>query len=76
MVNYDEDRGVTVTTSHQPGGKTRSTLNVARASAAESGTYTCKPSKIAPATIDVFVSRERGERRNQKRERKRERDRE
>ena len=62
MVNYDTEKGVSVLTRTQPGsGKTQSRLTVRSAGAGDSGNYTCKPSKIAPATIQVFVSQERGE---------------
>ncbi len=54
MVNYDSERGISVTTT--PSRKTHSTLHVQRADVADSGNYTCAPSGSLPASIHVFVS--------------------
>ena len=97
MVNYDLERGVSVTTikgsssvpSHpilgsstdskdydiggnilgSVGGKggsksadqsTKSRLIITEANPQDSGNYTCKPSNAVPASIQVFVSKNRG----------------
>ena len=100
MVNYDSERGVSVTTikgtssssssSGHPnmgssssdsqdydivgtvvngggGGKssladqsTKSRLIITEANPQDSGNYTCKPSNAVPASIQVFVSKNRG----------------
>ena len=98
MVNYDLERGVSVTTikgssslpSHPilgsstdskdydivsnvvnggVGGKsgskstdqsTKSRLIITEANPQDSGNYTCKPSNAVPASIQVFVSKNRG----------------
>ena len=97
MVNYDLERGVSVTTikgsttlpSHpilgssadskdydivgnvvssvvgQGGSKsadqsTKSRLIITEANPQDSGNYTCKPSNAVPASIQVFVSKNRG----------------
>jgi len=54
MVNYDSERGISVTTS--PGRKTHSKLSITRADVADSGNYTCAPAGAVNATITVFVS--------------------
>ena len=98
MVNYDLERGVSVTTikgssslpSHpilgsstdskdydiggnivngvgvKGGSKstdqsTKSRLIITEANPQDSGNYTCKPSNAVPASIQVFVSKNRGE---------------
>eukprot|EP00094_Tigriopus_californicus_P007788 TCALIF_07500-PA protein Name:"Similar to Ttn Titin (Mus musculus)" AED:0.12 eAED:0.12 QI:0/0.6/0.66/0.83/0.8/0.83/6/918/274 len=58
MVNYDQERGITVYTSHSP-EKTQSRFNIQHASPSDSGNYTCKPSNAIPASIQVFVSKSR-----------------
>ena len=60
MVNYDKERGISVFTSHNP-EKTQSRFAIAAASPADSGNYTCKPSNAMSASIQVFVSKGRGE---------------
>ena len=98
MVNYDSERGVSVTTikgtsssssSGHPnmgsssdskdydivgtavnggggGGSnladqsTKSRLIITEANPQDSGNYTCKPSNAVPASIQVFVSKNRG----------------
>lgn len=60
MVNYDKERGISVFTSHNP-EKTQSRFAIAAASPADSGNYTCKPSNAMSASIQVFVSKARGE---------------
>jgi hypothetical protein len=54
MINYDSDRGISVTTT--PGRKTHSQLLIQRADVSDSGNYTCAPSSSLPASIQVFVS--------------------
>lgn len=54
MINYDSERGISVTTT--PGRKTHSQLSIQRADVSDSGNYTCAPSSSLPATIQVFVS--------------------
>ena len=61
MVNYDAGRGITVFTSNAP-DKTQSRFNIKEATPADSGNYTCNPSNAVPASIQVFVSKGRGER--------------
>ena len=56
MINYDSERGISVTTT--PGRKTHSQLFIQRADVSDSGNYTCAPSSSLPATITVFVSGE------------------
>jgi len=53
MINYDTQRGVTVTTSQ--GKKTSSRLNILNAQPHHTGNYTCKPSSSTPASIQLFV---------------------
>jgi len=53
MINYDNNRGVTVTTIQ--GKKTSSRLNILNAQPHHSGNYTCKPSSSTPASIQLFV---------------------
>jgi len=53
MINYDANRGVTVTTIQ--GKKTSSRLNILNALPQHSGNYTCKPSSSTPASIQLFV---------------------
>ena len=98
MVNYDSERGVSVTTikgttsSSSPGHpsmgsssdskdydmvgnvvnggggnggnsadqSTKSRLIINEANPQDSGNYTCKPSNAVPASIQVFVSKNRG----------------
>ena len=60
MVNYDVGRGITVFTSNAP-DKTQSRFNIKEATPADSGNYTCNPSNAVPASIQVFVSKGRGE---------------
>ena len=50
MINYDTDRGVTVTKD-----KTGSTMSLSNAVAADSGNYTCMPHNIHPASVLVHV---------------------
>ena len=57
MINYDSERGISVTTA--PGRKTHSQLLIKRAEVSDSGNYTCAPSSSLAATIQVFVSGER-----------------
>eukprot|EP00095_Tigriopus_kingsejongensis_P005088 maker-scaffold159_size295958-snap-gene-1.33 protein:Tk05088 transcript:maker-scaffold159_size295958-snap-gene-1.33-mRNA-1 annotation:"hypothetical protein KGM_18218" len=54
MINYDSERGISVTTT--PGRKTHSQLFIQRADVSDSGNYTCEPSSSIPASIQVFVS--------------------
>ena len=54
MINYDLERGITVTTT--PGRRTHSQLLIKQAEVADSGNYTCMPSNSLPASIQVFVS--------------------
>ncbi|XP_040574315.1 transmembrane and immunoglobulin domain-containing protein 1 [Lepeophtheirus salmonis] len=54
MINYDSERGISVSTS--PGRKTHSQLSIKTAEISDSGNYTCKPSSSLPASIQVFVS--------------------
>ena len=54
MINYDSERGISVTTT--PGRKTHSQLFIQRADVTDSGNYTCAPSSSLPASIQVFVS--------------------
>ena len=56
MINYDLERGITVTTT--PGRRTHSQLLIKQAEVADSGNYTCSPSNSLPASIQVFVSGE------------------
>lgn len=61
MVNYDSERGIRVTTTTDPVTiKTKSRFDIAEAEPRDSGNYTCKPSNAMPASIQVFVSKERG----------------
>jgi len=53
MINFDNDRDVTVQTT--TGRKTSSKLNIQRAKLEHSGNYTCQPSSGTPASIQVFV---------------------
>jgi len=53
MINYDTNRGVTVTTIQ--GKKTSSRLNIQNAQPQHTGNYTCKPSSSTPASIQLFV---------------------
>lgn len=53
MINYDSNRGVTVTTIQ--GKKTSSRLNIQNAQPEHTGNYTCKPSSSTPASIQLFV---------------------
>ena len=50
MINYDSDRGVSV--SNDADG---STLSLAVASVADSGNYTCEPEHIRPSSVVVHV---------------------
>ena len=50
MINYDTDRGVTVTKD-----KAGSTMLLKNAVAADSGNYTCMPHNIHPASVLVHV---------------------
>ena len=54
MINYDSERGISVTTT--PGRRTHSQLFIQRAEVSDSGNYTCAPSSSLPASISVFVS--------------------
>ena len=54
MINFDSERGISVTTT--PGRRTHSQLSIAKAEVADSGNYTCAPSNSLPASIQVFVS--------------------
>ncbi|XP_059098398.1 zwei Ig domain protein zig-8-like isoform X2 [Tigriopus californicus] len=54
MINYDSERGISVTTT--PGRKTHSQLFIQKADISDSGNYTCEPSSSIPASIQVFVS--------------------
>jgi hypothetical protein len=68
MINYDDDSGVstsstfssggvTVRTAQSPDGlETNSTLTVRNAGPGHSGNYTCLPSNAKAASIQVFVS--------------------
>ncbi len=59
MINYDSERGISVTTT--PGRKTHSQLFIQRADVSDSGNYTCAPSSSLAASIQVFVSGEEGQ---------------
>ena len=50
MINYDKERGVTVTKD-----KTGSTMFLKNAIPANSGNYTCKPNNIPAASVLVHV---------------------
>jgi hypothetical protein len=50
MINYDTDRGVTVTKD-----VSGSTLNLKLARTGDSGNYTCSPYNIRPASVLVHV---------------------
>ena len=50
MINYDTERGVTVTKD-----KTGSTMSLKNAVPANSGNYTCKPNNIPSASVLVHV---------------------
>ena len=50
MINYDADRGVTVTKD-----KTGSTMSLKNAVPGNSGNYTCKPNNIPAASVLVHV---------------------
>ena len=54
MINYDSERGISVTTT--PGRRTHSQLSIQKADVSDSGNYTCAPSSALPASIHVFVS--------------------
>jgi len=54
MINYDSERGISVTTT--PGRRTHSQLSIKKADVSDSGNYTCAPSSALPASIHVFVS--------------------
>ena len=54
MINYDSERGISVTTT--PGRRTHSQLSIKKADVSDSGNYTCAPSSSLPASIHVFVS--------------------
>lgn len=54
MINYDSERGISVTTT--PGRRTHSQLSIKTADVSDSGNYTCAPSSALPASIHVFVS--------------------
>ena len=56
MINYDSERGISVTTT--PGRRTHSQLSIKTADVSDSGNYTCAPSSALPASIHVFVSGE------------------
>ena len=50
MINYDSDRGVSVTNDH-----TSSSLTLTNASTKDSGNYTCSPYSIRPSSVLVHV---------------------
>ena len=50
MINYDLDRGVTVTDD-----KDGSTLTLENAAATDSGNYSCSPYNIRPSWVVVHV---------------------
>lgn len=54
MVNYDSERGISVTTT--PGRRTHSQLSIKKAVVSDSGNYTCAPARSLPASIQVFVA--------------------
>ena len=54
MINFDSERGISVTTT--PGRRTHSQLSIKKAEVSDSGNYTCAPSNSLPASIQVFVS--------------------
>ena len=54
MVNYDSERGISVTTT--PGRRTHSQLSIKKAVVSDSGNYTCAPARSLPASIHVFVA--------------------
>ena len=58
MVNYDlpSDSSVSVTTTQDKEGNTRSTLTISNAQREDAGNYTCKPSNAIASSIQVFVS--------------------
>jgi len=56
MVNYDVERGVKVVTSSDS-TRTESKLTFANANKRDEGNYTCSPSNSAPATVQLFVTR-------------------
>lgn len=54
MVNYDSERGISVSTT--PGRRTHSQLSIKKAVVSDSGNYTCAPARSLPASIQVFVA--------------------